>query len=188
MLEVARNAADADHTPILIQGESGMGKDVLARAIHYSSPRGSQPQLELNCATLPDALLESELFGFEPDAFTDAPGAKRGCSSVLTRNSISRRNRQHIPPACKPNCCLGGTKSIKVDVCLVTATNTNLKEAVSQGRFREDLFYRLNVVPLFIPRCAKEGKTFCRSRSISCRGSTKSSKRPSSDSRRKLPT
>jgi len=83
---------------------------------------------------------------------------------------------------------LGGTKSIKVDVCLVTATNTNLKEAVSQGRFREDLFYRLNVVPLFIPRCAKEGKTFCRPRSISCRGSTKSSKRPSSDSRRKLPT
>ena len=105
MLEVARNAADADHTPILIQGESGMGKDVLARAIHYSSPRGSQPRHELNCATLPDALLESELFGFEPDAFTDAPGAKRGCSNVLTAELYFSTKSATCPPACEPNCC-----------------------------------------------------------------------------------
>src|SRR5271166_4086358 len=78
MLEVARKAADSDHTTILILGESGTGKGVLAKAIHYASPRTSMPLLEINCASLPDALLESELFGYEPGAFTDARRRKEG--------------------------------------------------------------------------------------------------------------
>lgn len=161
MLEVARKAADADHTTILIQGESGTGKGVLARAVHYSSPRASQPLLELNCATLPDALLESELFGFEPGAFTDARRRKEGLLERAHGGTLFLDEIGNMSPSVQAKLLrvleeetflrLGGTKSIKVDVRLVTATNTNLKEAISQGRFREDLFYRLNVVPLFIP-------------------------------------
>ena len=161
MLEVARKAADSDHTTILIQGESGTGKGVLARAIHYSSTRANQPLLELNCATLPDALLESELFGFEPGAFTDARRRKEGLLESAHGGTLFLDEIGNMSPSVQAKLLrvleegtflrLGGTKSIKVDVRLVTATNTNLKEAVSQGRFREDLFYRLNVVPLFIP-------------------------------------
>src|SRR5262252_4709254 len=161
MLEVARKAADADHTTILIQGDSGTGKGVLARAIHYSSPRASQPLLELNCATLPDALLESELFGFEPGAFTHARRRKEGLLERAHGGTLFLDEIGNMSPSVQAKLLrvleegtflrLGGTKSIKVDVRLVTATNTNLKEAVSQARFREDLFYRLNVVPLFIP-------------------------------------
>jgi two-component system response regulator AtoC len=124
MLELARKAAEADHTTILIQGESGTGKGVLAKAIHYGSPRAAMPLLELNCAALPDTLLESELFGYEPGAFTDARRRKEGL--------LERANN--------------GTLFLDE-----AATNANLKEAVAQGRFREDLFYRLNVVPLDIP-------------------------------------
>jgi two-component system response regulator AtoC len=161
MLEVARKASETDHTTILIQGESGTGKGVLARAIHYSSPRANQPLLELNCATLPDALLESELFGFEPGAFTDARRRKEGLLERAHGGTLFLDEIGNMSPSVQAKLLrvleegtflrLGGTKSIKVDVRVVTATNTNLKEAVAQGRFREDLFYRLNVVPLFIP-------------------------------------
>ena len=161
MLEVARKAAESDHTTILIQGESGTGKGVLARAIHYASPRASQPLLELNCATLPDALLESELFGFEPGAFTDARRRKEGllerahCGTLFLDEigNMSASVQAKLLRVLEEGTFLrlGGTKSIKVDVRLVAATNANLKEEIEQGRFREDLFYRLNVVPLFIP-------------------------------------
>ena len=168
MLEVARKAAETDHTTILIQGESGTGKGVLARAIHYSSPRANQPLLELNCATLPDALLESELFGFEPGAFTDARRRKEGLLERAHGGTLFLDEIGNMSPSVQAKLLrvleegtflrLGGTKSIKVDVRLVTATNTNLREAVAQGRFREDLFYRLNVVPLFIPPLRERGE------------------------------
>jgi two-component system response regulator AtoC len=159
MLEVARKESETDHTTILIEGESGTGKGVLARAIHHSSPRANQPLLELNCATLPDALLESELFGFEPGAFTDARRRKEGLLERAHGGTLFLDEIGNMSPSVQAKLLrvleegtflrLGGTKSIKVDVRVVTATNTNLKEAVAQGRFREDLFYRLNVVPLF---------------------------------------
>jgi two-component system response regulator AtoC len=161
MLEVARKAAETDHTTILIQGESGTGKGVLARAIHYASPRASQPLLELNCATLPDALLESELFGFEPGAFTDARRRKEGLLERAQGGTVFLDEIGNMSPSVQAKLLrvleestflrLGGTRNIKVDVRLVAATNTNLKEAIIQGRFREDLFYRLNVVPIIIP-------------------------------------
>ena len=161
MLEMARKAAETDHTTILIQGESGTGKGVLARAIHYGSPRASQPLLELNCATLPDALLESELFGFEPGAFTDARRRKEGLLERAHGGTLFLDEIGNMSASVQAKLLrvleegtfirLGGVKSIKVNVRLVAATNTNLKEAVAQGRFREDLFYRLNVVPIFIP-------------------------------------
>jgi two-component system, NtrC family, response regulator AtoC len=161
MLEVARKAAETDHTTILIQGESGTGKGVLARAIHYASPRSGQPLLELNCATLPDALLESELFGFEPGAFTDARRRKEGLLERAQGGTVFLDEIGNMSASVQAKLLrvleegifmrLGGTSSIKVDVRVVAATNANLKEAIAQGRFREDLFYRLNVVPLYIP-------------------------------------
>jgi two-component system, NtrC family, response regulator AtoC len=161
MLEVARKAAETDHTTILIQGESGTGKGVLARAIHYASPRAHQRLLELNCATLPDALLESELFGFEPGAFTDARRRKEGLLERAHGGTLFLDEIGNMSASVQAKLLrvleeatfmrLGGTKSIKVDVRLIAATNSNLKEAVANGHFREDLFYRLNVVPIFIP-------------------------------------
>jgi two-component system response regulator AtoC len=161
MLEVVRKAAEADHTTILIQGESGTGKGVLARAIHYASPRAAQPLLELNCAALPDTLLESELFGFEPGAFTDARRRKEGLLERAHRGTLFLDEVGNMSASVQAKLLrvleegtfmrLGGTRLIKVDVRLITATNSNLKEAVTQGKFREDLFYRLNVVPVYIP-------------------------------------
>jgi len=161
LLEIVHKAAETDHTTILIQGESGTGKGVFARAIHYASPRASQPLLELNCATLPDALLESELFGFEPGAFTDARRRKEGLLERAHGGTLFLDEVGNMSASVQAKLLrvleegtfmrLGGTKSIKVDVRLIAATNTNLKEAVALGHFREDLFYRLNVVPVYIP-------------------------------------
>lgn len=161
MLEMARKAAESDRTTILIQGESGTGKGVLARAIHYNSPRASMPLVELNCAALPDTLLESEMFGFEPGAFTDARRRKEGLIERAHNGTLFLDEIGNMSANVQAKLLrvleegsfmrLGGTKPIKVDVRIITATNANLKEEIAQGKFREDLYYRLNVVPLFIP-------------------------------------
>src|SRR5579862_1961050 len=161
MLEVARKAAESDRTTILIQGESGTGKGVLARAIHYASPRANQPLLELNCATLPDTLLESELFGFEPGAFTDARRRKEGLLERAHGGTLFLDEIGNMSSSVQAKLLrvleestfmrLGGTRLIKVNVRLIAATNADLKEAVARGACREDLYYRLNVVPLYIP-------------------------------------
>src|ERR1700758_11360 len=161
VLEIARKAAESDHTTILLQGESGTGKSVFAKAIHYASPRASMPLLEINCAALPDTLLESELFGFEPGAFTDARRRKEGLlerahggtlflDEIATMSaSVQAKLLRVLEESTFMR--LGGTRPIKVNVRLVAATNADLKEAVARGVFREDLYYRLNVVPLYIP-------------------------------------
>jgi two-component system response regulator AtoC len=161
MLEVARKAAESDRTTILIQGESGTGKEVLAKAIHYHSPRAHLPIVELNCAALPETLLESELFGFEPGAFTDARRRKEGLLERAHSGTLFLDEIGNMSPSVQAKLLrvleegsfmrLGGTRPISVDVRIIAATNSNLREAVAQGRFREDLFYRLNVVPISIP-------------------------------------
>jgi two-component system, NtrC family, response regulator AtoC len=161
MLEVARKAAEADHTTILIQGESGTGKGVLARAIHYASPRAAMPLLELNCAALPDALLESELFGYEPGAFTDARRRKLGLIERANGGTVFLDEIGNMSASAQAKMLrvleeetfirLGGAETIKVNVRLIAATNDQIKDSVAQGRFREDLYYRINVVQLYIP-------------------------------------
>lgn len=161
VLEMARRAADSDHTTILIQGESGTGKEVLAKAIHYNSSRAQAPLIALNCAALPDTLLESELFGFEPGAFTDARRRKEGLIEKASGGTLFLDEIGNTSFSLQAKLLrvleegiflrLGGTKPIQVDVRIITATNKVLKEAVTKGEFREDLYYRLNVLPLFIP-------------------------------------
>jgi two-component system, NtrC family, response regulator AtoC len=161
VLQMARRAAESEHTTILIQGESGTGKEVLAKAIHYNSPRAQAPLISLNCAALPDTLLESELFGYEPGAFTDARRRKEGLIEKASGGTLFLDEIGNTSASLQAKLLrvleegsfnrLGGTKAVHVDVRIIAATNKVLKEAVSTGQFREDLFYRLNVVPLFIP-------------------------------------
>src|SRR5271157_2634866 len=161
VLEMARSAAESDHTTILIQGESGTGKEVLAKAIHYNSPRAHAPMISLNCAALPDTLLESELFGFEPGAFTDARRRKEGLIEKASAGTLFLDEIGNTSFSLQAKLLrvleegnflrLGGTKPIQVNVRIISATNRVLKEAVTKGEFREDLYYRLNVLPLFIP-------------------------------------
>ncbi|MGA3209929.1 MAG: sigma-54 dependent transcriptional regulator [Terriglobales bacterium] len=161
LMELARKAAESDKTTILILGESGTGKGVMARAIHYNSPRAAMPLMELNCASLPDALLESELFGYEPGAFTDARRRKEGLLEKADKGTVfldeignmSLSVQAKLLRVLEEGCFmrLGGTRQLKVDVRIIAATNSDLKKSIAQGEFREDLFYRLNVVPISIP-------------------------------------
>jgi len=161
MLEMARKAAESDKTTILIQGESGTGKEVLAKAIHYHSPRGNNPLVELNCAALPETLLESELFGYEPGAFTDARRRKEGLIEKANGGTLFLDEIGNMSLAVQAKLLkvledstftrLGGTRPITVDARLICATNKVLKDATDRGEFRDDLFYRLNVMPLMIP-------------------------------------
>ncbi len=160
VLEMARKAAESDHTTILIEGESGTGKEVLTKAIHYHSPRAHMPLLELNCAALPDTLLESELFGYEPGAFTDARRRKEGLLERANHGTLfldeiadmSLNLQAKLLKVLEEGSFmrLGGSRPIEVDVRIVAATNKNLKEEVARGRFRDDLYYRLNVVRLHL--------------------------------------
>ena len=158
---MAHRAAESDHTTVLIQGESGTGKEVLAKAIHYNSARADAPLVSINCAALPDTLLESELFGYEPGAFTDARRRKEGLMEKANKGALFLDEIGNTSASLQAKLLrvleesnflrLGGTKPIQVDVRIIAATNTVLKDAVAKGEFREDLFYRLNVLPLLIP-------------------------------------
>jgi two-component system response regulator AtoC len=161
VLQMARRAAESERTTILIQGESGTGKEVLAKAVHYNSPRAQMPMISLNCAALPDTLLESELFGYEPGAFTDARRRKEGLIEKARGGTLFLDEIGNTSPSLQAKLLrvleegtfmrLGGTKVIQADVRIIAATNKLLKDSVTQGEFREDLYYRLNVLPLFIP-------------------------------------
>ncbi len=160
VLTVVERVAPTNST-VLLGGESGAGKDLIARAIHQHSRRASGPFVKINCAAIPENLLESELFGYEKGAFTGAVAAKPGKFELADKGSIFLDEIGDVPPSIQVKLLrvlqereferLGGTKTLKVDVRLIAATNRDLRAALEQGTFREDLYYRLNVVPIDIP-------------------------------------
>lgn len=161
ILFTARKVAMLEKTTVFITGESGVGKGILARAMHYNSPRADEPFIEINCAAIPDNLLESELLGYEPGAFTDARRRKIGLFERADHGTIFLDEIADMPSPLQAKVLkvieeqtftrLGGTNQIKIDVRIITASNKDLKHAIETGEFREDLYYRLNVVPIHIP-------------------------------------
>lgn len=146
---------------ILICGESGVGKDMVARAIHWHSPRRSMPLVKINCSALPENLMESELFGYEKGAFTGANIAKPGKFEQADGGTVFLDEIGDVPLATQVKLLrvlqereferLGSNRTRQIDVRVIAATNVNLRAALEQGRFREDLYYRLNVLPINIP-------------------------------------
>jgi len=157
---VIDRVADTPST-VLITGESGTGKELIARALHENSSRRNGPFIKINCAAIPETLMESELFGYEKGAFTGAVGSKPGRFELANAGTLFLDEIGEVPVEMQVKLLrvlqeseferVGGIKTIKVDVRLVTATNRDLATEISVGKFREDLFYRLNVVPLQIP-------------------------------------
>jgi Nif-specific regulatory protein len=146
---------------VLIYGDSGTGKELIAKALHYMSPRSKEPFIKFNCASIPEGLLESELFGHEKGAFTGAIMSRKGRFELANRGTLLLDEVGDLPVHLQPKILrvlqereferIGGEKTIQVNVRLVAATSRNLEELVAKGRFREDLYYRLNVVPIFMP-------------------------------------
>jgi transcriptional regulator with PAS, ATPase and Fis domain len=160
VLELVRKAARSEAN-ILILGESGTGKELIARAIHANSRRATQPFVPVDCASLPENLLESELFGHEKGAFTGAVAAKQGLMEAAQRGTLFLDELGEIPLGLQVKLLralqerrirrVGGTKEIEVDIRIVSATNRDLRALANAGKFREDLFYRVNVIDIALP-------------------------------------
>jgi two-component system response regulator AtoC len=158
---IMRLAMKGNAANVLIRGESGTGKDVVARAIHGRGPRGGRPFVSVNCTALPEHLVESELFGHEAGAFTDAKASKRGLFELADDGTIFLDEIGDMPKPAQAKLLgflethsfrrVGGVQDIEVDVHVIAATNRDIETAVARNEFREDLFYRLNVIPVHIP-------------------------------------
>ena len=159
--DLIRKVARSEAQTILIQGDSGTGKELVARGLHYESARRDFPFMEVNCAAITETLFESELFGHEKGAFTDAKSAKKGLMELADRGTLfldevsemSFNSQAKFLRVLQERVFrrVGGTRDIKVDLRVITATNRPLETRVKEGQFREDLFYRLNVIPIHIP-------------------------------------
>jgi len=159
-LKVAEKASKTDAS-ILLLGESGVGKEVFASYIHKNSPRAKKPFVAINMAALPDNLIESELFGFEKGAFTDATEAKAGQFELANGGTLFLDEIGEMPYGVQAKLLralqekevrrLGSSKSVKIDIRVISATNADLHKKIDNGEFREDLYYRLNTIPLQIP-------------------------------------
>src|SRR3989338_3721159 len=161
VLDMLQKIVQSDATTVLIEGESGTGKDLIGRAIHYTSRRLARPFMDINCTALPDTLVESELFGYEKGAFTDAKVKKIGLFELADGGSVLLDEIGDMPLTTQTKLLkfienkrfkrVGGALDIEVDVRIIASTNKNLKEEIKNGKFREDLYYRLKVIPIFIP-------------------------------------
>ena len=157
----------ATNSTVMICGESGTGKELVARAIHYNSDRRNEPMVPVNCGAIPEDLLESELFGYEKGAFTGALKTRIGRFELANGGTVFLDEIGDMSPALQVKILrvlqeheferLGGVKSIKVDIRVIAATHRDLEKAVKQGTFREDLYYRLNVIPFILPPLRERG-------------------------------
>jgi two-component system response regulator AtoC len=161
VLKFARRVAESEVSTILLEGESGTGKDVIARFIHHFGRRREGPFVAINCAAIPETLLESELFGYEKGAFTDARAPKAGILEIASSGTIFLDEVGDMPLVLQAKMLrvleeqtfrrLGGVRDIQVDVRVVAATNRKLTDAIERGTFRLDLYYRLNVIQVLLP-------------------------------------
>jgi two-component system response regulator AtoC len=161
VLSLALTVATSSSTTVLVQGETGVGKEVVARYIHANSPRVSAPLQALNCAAIPENLVESELFGYEKGAFTDAKTSRKGLFELADSGTVVLDEIGELPPLLQSKLLrfleersfrrLGGVREIAVDVRILALTNRSLEQQVVEGKFREDLFFRLNVFPITVP-------------------------------------
>jgi DNA-binding NtrC family response regulator len=167
-LDRAARIIPHDRATVLVTGETGTGKELLARAIHYNGPRAGKPFVEINCAAIPANLLESELFGHEKGAFTDAKSAKPGLLEAAHGGTLFLDEIGHLPYELQGKVLkaieekrirrVGAVAIRDVDVRIIAATHVDLAEAVGRGEFREDLFYRLSVVPIHLPPLRERGE------------------------------
>jgi two-component system response regulator AtoC len=161
VLNFVRRVAATEATTILIEGENGTGKDLIAKTLHYQSMRQAEPFIAINCAAIPETLLESELFGYEKGAFTDARAQKRGIFELADKGTLFLDEIGEIPLVLQAKLLrvleeqsfrrLGGLRDINLNLRFIAATNKNLREAVREGAFRQDLYFRLNVIQIVIP-------------------------------------
>jgi PAS domain S-box-containing protein len=161
VMAFVRRVAASEATTIRLEGENGTGKDLVAKTLHYQSLRQAEPFIAINCAAIPETLLESELFGYEKGAFTDARAQKRGIFELADKGTLFLDEIGEIPLMLQAKLLrvleeqsfrrLGGLKDIKLDLRVIAATNKNLREAVKEGAFRQDLYFRLNVIQILIP-------------------------------------
>jgi DNA-binding NtrC family response regulator len=159
--ELIVRIGESDTTTVLIEGENGTGKELAARAIHLGSARANQPFMAINCSAIPENLIESELFGHERGAFTDAKTTKKGLFELADGGTVLLDEIGDMKPALQAKLLrvlesrefsrVGGTQNISIDVRIIAATNKNLEEAVAHGEFRQDLYYRLKVISLRMP-------------------------------------
>ena len=161
VVNFVRRVAASEASTILLEGENGTGKDLIAKTLHYQSLRQAEPFIAINCAAIPETLLESELFGYEKGAFTDAKAQKKGIFELADKGTLFLDEIGEIPLMLQAKLLrvleeqnfrrLGGLKDVQVDLRVIAATNKNLREAVREGAFRQDLYFRLNVIQIEIP-------------------------------------
>jgi DNA-binding NtrC family response regulator len=161
ILGLVRKVSHSQATTVLVRGESGTGKDVIAKAIHYESSRSEKPFMNITCTALQDTLLESELFGHEKGAFTDAKTQKKGLFELADGGTVFLDEIGDMSPMLQAKLLraleekafrrIGGTQDIHIDVRVIAATNRNLEKAIEEKKFREDLYYRLNVITIDVP-------------------------------------
>jgi transcriptional regulator with PAS, ATPase and Fis domain len=160
VFDIVEKAANSDST-VMVFGESGTGKELIARALHQNSERREKPFVAVNCGAIPYDLLESELFGYENGAFTGASQTRIGRLELANQGTIFLDEIGDMPSALQVKLLrvlaereidrLGGTKPVKIDIRFITATHRNLEDAIKEGKFREDLYYRLNILPIVVP-------------------------------------
>ena len=167
LFELVSSVARSSTSTIFLRGDTGTGKDLVARVIHYNSDRAPRPFMNITCTALSETLLESELFGHEKGAFTDARVQKKGLFELADGGTVFLDEVGDMPPVLQGKLLhflenrqfrrVGGVDEITVDVRVIAATNCDIEKAMAQGRFREDLMYRLNVLPIFLPPLSERG-------------------------------